>query len=227
MNKGYSICLNEWALDTKIKNELPLLLIISSLCAEKGYCFASNEYLADKFKTTEETISRKLKKLEKKGYINIQYERYGFKVDKRFIRIAVDENINCAIDENVNGAIDKNINGAIDENVKDKNTSINNTSINNLKESEAFSSAIDEFKQMRKTIKKPMTDNAMNRLIKKLDSMANSEEEKIAILNQSVDHCWQDIYPLKKPLIKSEEPVEEEKEDINDVIKRIESRVHH
>lgn len=219
MNKGYSICLNEWALDTEIKNELPLLLIISSLCAEKGYCFASNEYLADKFKTTEETISRKLKKLEKKGYINIQYERYGFKVDKRFIRIAVDENINCAIDENVNGAID--------ENVKDKNISINNTSINNIKESEAFRSALDEFKQMRKTIKKPLTDNALKRLSKRLDEMAKTEEEKIAILNQSVDHCWQDIYPLKKPLIKEETPVEEEKEDINDVIKRIESRVHH
>lgn len=219
MNKGYSICLNEWALDTEIKNELPLLLIISSLCAEKGYCFASNEYLADKFKTTEETISRKLKKLEKKGYINIQYERYGFKVDKRFIRIAVDENINCAIDENVNGAID--------ENVKDKNISINNTSINNIKESDAFRSALDEFKQMRKTIKKPLTDNALKRLSKRLDEMAKTEEEKIAILNQSVDHCWQDIYPLKKPLIKEETPVEEEKEDINDVIKRIESRVHH
>lgn len=219
MNKGYSICFNEWALDTEIKNELPLLLIISSLCAEKGYCFASNEYLADIFKTTEETISRKLKKLENKGYINIQYERYGFKVEKRFIRIAIDENINCAIDENVNGAID--------ENVKENNTSINNTSINNIKESDGIANALNEFQQMRKSIKKPLTNNALNRLIKRLNDMTDSDDEKIAILNQSIDHCWQDIYPLKKPLIKPTEPVEEKKEDINEVIKRIESRVHH
>lgn len=217
MNKGYSICLNEWALDTEIKNELPLLLIISSLCAENGYCFASNEYLADKFKTTVETISRKLKKLENKGYIKIEYERYGFKVEKRFIRIAIDENIN--------GAIDENVNGAIDENVKENNTSINNTSINNTKGNLGI--AIDEFKQMRKSIKKPLTENALNRLIKKLDSMAKTEEEKIEILNQSIDHCWQDIYPLKKPLIKTEEVSKvEEQEDINEIIARIEQSRH-
>lgn len=223
MNKGYSICLNEWALDTEIKNELPLLLIISSLCAEKGYCFASNEYLANLFKTNDQVISRKLKKLEAKGYITIEYQYYGSKVEKRFIRLP---NL-TTIAKKSNGTIAENGNGTIAENGKDKNISINNTSINNLKESDAFRSALDEFKQMRKTIKKPMTDNAMNRLIKKLDSMANSEEEKIAILNQSIDHCWQDIYPLKKPLIKPTEPVEEKKEDINEVIKRIESRVHH
>ena len=40
MENGYSICFNEWALDQTIKNELGLLLIISSLSAEKGYCYA-------------------------------------------------------------------------------------------------------------------------------------------------------------------------------------------
>ena len=47
MKNGYAICFNEWVLDNSIKNELRLLLIISSLCAEKGYCYASNEYLAN------------------------------------------------------------------------------------------------------------------------------------------------------------------------------------
>ena len=49
MEDGYSLCLNKWALDKTIKNELGLLLIISSLTAEKGYCYASNGYLAKQF----------------------------------------------------------------------------------------------------------------------------------------------------------------------------------
>ena len=72
MNNGYSICLNQWALDKDIKNELGLLLIISSLCAEKGYCWATNKYLADLFGVTEQSISNKLKKLEDKNYLIIE-----------------------------------------------------------------------------------------------------------------------------------------------------------
>ena len=34
MENGYAICMNEWALDKDIKNELGLLFIISCLCAE-------------------------------------------------------------------------------------------------------------------------------------------------------------------------------------------------
>ena len=87
MKDGYSICFNQWALDKDIKNELNLLLIISSLCAEKGYCFASNKYLADLFEITETSISTKLKKLSDKGYIVITYKKRGCEVISREIRI--------------------------------------------------------------------------------------------------------------------------------------------
>ena len=72
MEQGYAICLNKWTLDESIKNELRLLLIISSLCAKEGYCFASNEYLANIFNETEHNISIKLKKLESKGHLHIE-----------------------------------------------------------------------------------------------------------------------------------------------------------
>ena len=53
-------------MDKDIKDELGLLLIISSLTAEKGYCYASNDYLAKIFETSVVTISRKIKILEGK-----------------------------------------------------------------------------------------------------------------------------------------------------------------
>lgn len=58
--------------------------------------------------------------------------------------------------------------------------------------------ALDEFVAMRKLIKKPMTDKAIERLINKLVGMTEDDETRVAILKQSVDACWRDIYPLKK-----------------------------
>lgn len=86
--------------------------------------------------------------------------------------------------------------------------------------SEELESSIRDFIDMRKTIKKPMTSKALELLIKNLDKLTNLEEEKIAILNQSIEHGWQTVYPLKtnnmrnssKGEIKEEEKQEELKE---------------
>ena len=63
---------------------------------------------------------------------------------------------------------------------------------------EGVRSAFDDFAKMRKTkLKKPMTDNAVKRMLNKLYSLSTEESIQIAILNQSEDNCWLDIYPLK------------------------------
>lgn len=118
MNNGYAICFNEWSLDKEIKNELGLLLIISSLCAETGYCFASNEYLGNLFNLPKETISRKIKLLQEKNYINIEYEKRGCEIIGRRIRLTkllIHDYQNCY--------------STINKNVKDNNISNNNKSI--------------------------------------------------------------------------------------------------
>ena len=61
-----------------------------------------------------------------------------------------------------------------------------------------FLSALDEFKKMRKTIKKPLTVEAEKRLINRLKSLSTSEEEQIQMLNNATDHCWLSVYALKK-----------------------------
>ncbi len=139
MDEGYSICFNEWALDQDIKNELGLLLIISSLTAEKGYCYASNEYFAKLFNVEQETISRKIKKLEDKNYITIDYKKRGCHILSREIRLT-----KISIDDY------QKYQSTIDEKVKENNISINNISINkkeNIK---------------RKVFKKPTIDEIQN-----------------------------------------------------------------
>lgn len=139
MDEGYSICFNEWALDQDIKNELGLLLIISSLTAEKGYCYASNEYFANLFNVEQETISRKIKKLEDKKYITIDYKKRGCQILSREIRLT-----KISIDDY------QKYQSTIDEKVKENNISINNISINkkeNIKRKVFKKPTIDEIKQ--------------------------------------------------------------------------------
>lgn len=57
---------------------------------------------------------------------------------------------------------------------------------------------IKDFIDMRKTIKKPMTTKALELLIRNLKKLTNLEDEQIAILNQSIEHGWQTVYPLKQ-----------------------------
>ena len=203
MNEGYSICFNEWALDKDIKDELGLLLIISSLTAEKGYCYASNNYLAEIFKTNVVTISRKIKNLEEKKYISIEYEKKGCLVISRKIRLT-----------KMLTTINKNVNRTINKNVKDNNiNNINNTNINNKKESkketsydkiinsmiedEEIKNSIYEFIKMRNLIKKPMTDRALTMLINKLEKLSSDKDIQIKILEKSILKNWTDIYELK------------------------------
>lgn len=56
--------------------------------------------------------------------------------------------------------------------------------------------ALREFSEMRSRIKAPLTDAAKTRLLSKLHTFP--EYQWVSILNQSVDNCWKDIYPLKK-----------------------------
>lgn len=93
---------------------------ITSLCDKSGSCWAKNKYFANLFGKKEETISRNLKKLEKKNYIQILYKKVGTRIDQRAISIV--QNSQSTIDKNVNGTIDKNVNGYIDNNIYKKET---------------------------------------------------------------------------------------------------------
>ena len=58
-----------------------------------------------------------------------------------------------------------------------------------------LSSALKEFNEFRNRKKKPLTDEAKHRLCKKLEKFPR--EQWIAIIQQSIDQGWTDIYPLK------------------------------
>ena len=83
---------------------------------------------------------------------------------------------------------------------KDKNVK------NKEKKGDIFLKAWKDFKEMRKKIKKPMTEKAEEMLLTSLDKLSKDHKEQIAILNQSTFHCWQGVFPLKDRPADSEAP---------------------
>lgn len=118
---------------------------------------------------------------------------------------------NCAMEETqlCNGSTEivepiPDINANINADKKpDKKTSKKNaresfdSMIEGYTANEELRAALRDYLQMRKAIKKPITNRALELALKKLDELAGTEWEKVAIVNQSVMHSWQGLFPVK------------------------------
>lgn len=64
---------------------------------------------------------------------------------------------------------------------------------------EQLDEAFKEFLVMRNKIKKPLaTQKALTRMMNRIEKLSGGDNDlAIKILNQSTDHCWQDVYELK------------------------------
>lgn len=203
--------------DDNLKDKAKLLYgEITALTNEKGFCWATNSYFADLYKVTKETVSRLLKNLSDNGYIRIQlvYKNKQIIGRKIYIEtsIPIDKNINTYC-ENTQEPIDENDSYPIDQKVKENNTSINNTINNTLdkKKKTDFDELIDgyteninlrkniyEFIKMRKGVKAAITTLGLKKILNKLDTLAKSDNEKIAILDNSIMNSWKGIFPINK-----------------------------
>ena len=100
---------------------------ITALSGKTGYCFASNNYFAELYSVSKNTVSRWIGDLKRLGFINIQIERNSNKqITKRIIGIA------------------QKVDSPIDLKVKDNTTSINTTS-NNISIKEKFEAEVMTF----------------------------------------------------------------------------------
>lgn len=60
-----------------------------------------------------------------------------------------------------------------------------------------ITNALKEFIKMRKDMKRPLTDRGLSIALKKLDNLADTDAEKLAIIEQTLEHSWQIFYELK------------------------------
>lgn len=70
--------------------------------------------------------------------------------------------------------------------------------INSEVTNESVKAELYEYIKMRKMIKKPMTDRALQLLINKLRDLSKNADEAVQILDQSITGNWMSVYPLKE-----------------------------
>ena len=176
---------------------------ITALCNQKGFCWASNSYFAELYGVSKTSVSKWIKQLIDGCYIksSIEYKLNTKEILNRYLTI-----ISYPIEEKLNTPIEEKLNTPIEEKLKDNTTVYNNTRKNNTKRAEPFadytsnsllSDAIKDFISMRKQIKAPMTDRAIKLMLQKLDTLAQNDDTKIAVLNQSILNSWKGIFALK------------------------------
>lgn len=59
-------------------------------------------------------------------------------------------------------------------------------------------SAIKDFVEHRKKMRKPMTDRAIELFIKRLNDLSDTVDGKILLINTAIERGWQTVYPIKE-----------------------------
>ena len=72
--------------DSRLKGEAKVLYSeILLLSSQKGYCYATDKYLAESYSSSQRSINRHIASLKKLGYIKIETKRQGKRVTERRI----------------------------------------------------------------------------------------------------------------------------------------------
>ena len=109
---------------------------ITALCNERGYCWASNQYFAELYGVSKQSISSWINALVSKGYVKsvLQYKEGTKEILNRYLSLLDDP-------------IKENLNTPIKENPKENNTVPNNTTNNTY-----------EYKEKRKRFTPPSVE---------------------------------------------------------------------
>ena len=177
---------------------------IKLLCLQHQKGHLKEKDMLNICKRQNEEIFSKFKKDEEGNYYN---ERLEYETNKRKAYSESRRNNRKKKEETYEQDM-KNICNSYEEHMENenRNENINITKIKNKDNrgvfiendfSQELEKTIKDFIEMRKTMKKPMTVRALELLIKNLKKLTNLEDEQIAILNQSIEHSWQTVYPLK------------------------------
>ena len=190
---------NAWAKEVIIEDEV--------------YYFVSRNLVISElpmFFDKPDTVYREFKKLSEKGII--KYKKHG-KMDLvrltekgkewNFLKSENNSEKNPSFEENSEknpSKFGKKSENNSEKNPTNKDTILhkdNNIINNNIYRSKAFIEAFESYRKMRKSIKKPMTENSVKRMMKKLEKIEN-EETAIKMLNKAEDKCWLDVYEIKE-----------------------------
>lgn len=179
--------------DVEFKNE--------RITLKSGQLITGRKSISEKFNISDSKVQRILKKLEIEQQIEqqtstknrlisiVNWDQYQ-KSEQQEEQPVNNERTTSEQQVNTNKNVkkDKKVNN-------DKNEYIYTDFVFN----QELINTIESFKEMRKSIKSPMTDGAIKLLVNKLEKLAGGNDElKIEILNQSIMCGWKGIFAISQ-----------------------------
>lgn len=170
-------------------------------------CFPTRKRICYDLGISNDTLSKYLRQLVDNGYIRVEQVKENGRFSHNIYtlcdtispcpKISDTENFGIGkVDTNNNNInINNNINN--NSNNKESKKASYDKIIDEYTTNEELRQALIEFIKMRKLLKKPLSNNALSLNCSKLSKLANSDYEKIEIVNQSVMNSWLGFYPLK------------------------------
>lgn len=152
---------------------------ITSLCNEKGYCWATNQYFADLYKVKVWSVSKWIKSLSDKGYINLEMiYKCGTKqiLQRRLYITPIVKNHNTYCENSQEGILKNHITPIV-KNHKENNKDINNT-FNNKKDVYKHKHKYGEYQHVL------LTDKEHTHLV---ELYGSSLDEHIKILDEYIE----------------------------------------
>lgn len=214
--KGVWIPKEVW-LDSRL-NALDKIILteIDSLDQSDKGCYASNKYIAEFCQCSETKVSTAISKLVKLGYLQVQkfdgrqrelksslsnFERQTFNFCKAGSQNLKESNIENKTITNTEKKERKKAASSFDEIIEEYTSS------------EELKQALYEFIKMRVLMKKKLTDYALKRLLSKLDSLARTDSEKVAVVDQSITRGWAGFFEIKTDYKKQQPAAQHPKQE--------------
>lgn len=165
-----------------------LLLALADWANDEGLCWPSIDTLAHKTSLSRRSVQGTLRKIEGMGFV--RREEVIGKGVKYWLTVKADEGgANPAPVQNMRGG------GA---NPAPNTTKTLQREIYKINWPDwlPFEAWIG-FVNMRNTTKKPMTQRAVQRMLAKLEQMRGQGQDIEAVLDQSTNACWADVYEVR------------------------------
>ena len=192
-------------LDLDIKEKGLLLIIFRYVNYKKGYADPSRALIKKLTGISDNrTLDKLFDSLIEKGVLS----RSSGKGTRSRYFIKVGGEITPSVNNVPSGEITPTVGGEItpqkekkrkrkENNKKEKDTGLDKI-IDSYTQDKELINTIRDFLKMRKAIKKPMTDRALNIMLKKLSVFSENTETQIKILENSIENSWQGIFQLKE-----------------------------
>ena len=228
MEKNYYINIQSFMVqDLKLSgNELLTYAIVYGFSQDGESTFVgSSKYISYALGVSRPTAIKALDSLTAKGLIIKSQEKINDVVFNRYkVSLDVIKNLNRPYKETLQGGYKESLQGGYKEslhsnkykdiNIKNNKEKVSKSAkrisydeqIEEYSDNEELRQALKAFIQMRNLIKKPLTNYALKLILNNIDKLAKDDAAKIDIINQSVEHSWQGVFPLKEEKTNSNKP---------------------